>query len=140
QAPGLGLGTGYGIVRQSGGAIDLRSTPGAGTRVRIDFPRGEGARAAVPALDHASSRGVVSLVEDGPRVRTQARRLLQRAGYEVLEASDGAQGSRIFGERRADVTVVVTDVVMPFAGGIEMVSSLRAVNPSLPVVFVSGYT
>jgi CheY-like chemotaxis protein len=73
-------------------------------------------------------------------VRAQARRLLQRAGYDVLEASDGAQGSRIFDERRADVTVVVTDVLMPIAGGVEMVASLRATRPTLPVVFVSGYT
>jgi two-component system, cell cycle sensor histidine kinase and response regulator CckA len=140
QSAGLGLATVYGIVRQSGGAIDLRSTQGAGTHVRIYLPRGDSARAEVPALDHTSSRGVVLLVEDEPRVRAQARRLLQRAGYEVLEASDGAQGSRIFGERRSDVTVVVTDVVMPLAGGIEMVSSLRAASPTLPVVFVSGYT
>jgi CheY-like chemotaxis protein len=82
----------------------------------------------------------VLLVEDEPRVRAQARRLLQRAGYDVLEASDGAQGSRVFDERCADVTVVVTDVVMPIAGGVEMVSGLRALQPTLPVVFVSGYT
>jgi CheY-like chemotaxis protein len=69
-----------------------------------------------------------------------ARRPLQRAGYDVLEASDGVQGSRIFDERRSDVTVVVTDVVMPIAGGVEMVSGLRARRPMLPVVFVSGYT
>jgi len=140
QSAGLGLATVYGIVRQSGGAIDLRSTPGAGTQVRIYLPRGEAAGVAMPALDRTASRGVVLLVEDEPRVRAQSRRLLQRAGYEVLEATDGAHGSRIFSERRSDVTVVVTDVVMPFAGGIEMVSSLRALSPALPVVFVSGYT
>ncbi|MBW8769427.1 MAG: PAS domain S-box protein [Gemmatimonadetes bacterium] len=140
QSAGLGLAMVYGIVRQSGGAIELHSTPGAGTRVRIHLPRGEVVGASVPAPEQSSSRGLVLLVEDEPRVRTQARRLLQRAGYDVLEASDGVQGSRIFDERRSDVTVVVTDVVMPIAGGVEMVSGLRARRPMLPVVFVSGYT
>jgi two-component system, cell cycle sensor histidine kinase and response regulator CckA len=140
QGAGLGLAMVYGIVRQSGGAIELHSTPGAGTRVRIHLPRGEAGRAPLSASEETFSRGLVLLVEDEPRVRAQARRLLQRAGYEVLEASDGAQGSRIFDERRADVTVVVTDVVMPMSGGVEMVSGLRALRPKLPVVFVSGYT
>jgi len=128
-------------VRQSGGAISLQSAPGAGTRVRIHLPRGGASDVAEPVIAAAAeTRGLVLLVEDEPRVRSQARRLLQRAGYDVLEASDGAQGSRIFDERRADVTVVVTDVVMPIAGGVEMVSSLRTHRPMLPVVFVSGYT
>jgi len=140
QGAGLGLAMVYGIVRQSGGAVELRSTPGAGTSVRIHLPRGEVVGVSRPVSEQSSSRGLVLLVEDEPRVRAQARRLLQRAGYDVLEASDGAQGSRIFDERRADVTVVVTDVVMPIAGGVEMVSGLRVHRPTLPVVFVSGYT
>jgi len=140
QGAGLGLAMVYGIVRQSGGSVELRSTPGAGTSVRIHLPRGEVVGVSRPVSEQSSSRGLVLLVEDEPRVRAQARRLLQRAGYDVLEASDGAQGSRIFDERRADVTVVVTDVVMPIAGGVEMVSGLRVHRPTLPVVFVSGYT
>jgi len=140
QGAGLGLATVYGIVRQSGGAISLRSAPGAGTHVRIHLPRRD-ASASAPAIEPASeSRGLVLLVEDEPRVRAQARRLLQRSGYEVLEASDGGEGKRVFAERHRDITVVVTDVVMPIVGGVEMVTTLRAVQPELPVVFVSGYT
>jgi CheY-like chemotaxis protein len=138
---GLGLATVYGIVRQSGGSIALHSAPGAGTRVRIHLPRGDvapRAPALTPVLDE--SRGLVLLVEDEPRVRSQARRLLQRSGYAVLEASDGAEGGRMFEERHGAITVVVTDVVMPIVGGVEMVAKLRAREPLLPVVFVSGYT
>ena len=80
------------------------------------------------------------VIDDSSTIRQQVGIALTRAGYDVLEASDGAHGSRIFDERRADVTVVVTDVVMPIAGGVEMVSSLRTARPMLPVVFVSGYT
>jgi len=109
--------------------------------VRIHLPRGEAGAGAAPAIAHGGeSRGVVLLVEDEPRVRSQARRLLQRSGYEVLEASDGAEGKRIFTDRKGDIDVVVTDVVMPMVGGVEMVATLRAVQPDLPVVFVSGYT
>jgi CheY-like chemotaxis protein len=131
----------YGIVRQSGGAISLQSTPGAGTRVRIHLPRGGTTDVAEPEIaPPAETRGLVLLVEDEPRVRSQARRLLQRSGYAVLEASDGAEAKRVFAERQGDIDVVVTDVVMPIVGGVEMVATLRAVQPALPVVFVSGYT
>jgi two-component system cell cycle sensor histidine kinase/response regulator CckA len=141
QGAGLGLAMVYGIVRQSGGAISLRSAPGAGTHVRIHLPRGESDPGAAPVIANAGAgRGVVLLVEDEPRVRSQARRLLQRSGYEVLEASDGAEGKRIFADRQGGIDVVVTDVVMPMVGGVEMVATLRAVQPDLPVVFVSGYT
>ena len=141
QGTGLGLAMVYGIVRQSGGAISLQSAPGAGTRVRIHLPRGGTSDVAELAIAPAAeTRGLVLLVEDEPRVRSQARRLLQRSGYEVLEASDGAEAKRIFAERQGDIDVVVTDVVMPMVGGVEMVATLRAVQPGLPVVFVSGYT
>jgi len=141
QGAGLGLAMVYGIVRQSGGAISLHSAPGTGTHVRIHLPRGDASVAATPrAVSEQESRGVVLLVEDEPRVRAQARRLLQRSGYQVIEASDGAEGKRLFAERRGDVDVVVTDVVMPIVSGVDMVATMRAARPGLPVVFVSGYT
>jgi CheY-like chemotaxis protein len=141
QGAGLGLAMVYGIVRQSGGAISLHSAPGAGTHVRIHLPRGDASAAATPrAASEQESRGVVLLVEDEPRVRAQARRLLQRSGYQVIEASDGAEGKRLFAERQGDIAVVVTDVVMPIVSGVDMVATMRAAQPGLPVVFVSGYT
>jgi len=138
---GLGLATVYGIVRQSGGAISLRSQAGVGTHVRIHLPRGDTSSLARPIeVPEEESRGLVLLVEDEPRVRSQARRLLQRSGYSVREASDGAEGMRLFEERRGAFAVVVTDVVMPIVGGVDMVAKLRELEPQLPVVFVSGYT
>ena len=141
QGAGLGLATVYGIVRQSGGAVSLRSVAGVGTHVRIHLPRGGVSDVAeLATVQTAATRGVVLLVEDEPRVRSQARRLLQRSGYEVVEASDGAEAKRIFAERQGDIDVVVTDVVMPIVGGVELVATLRAVQPELPVVLVSGFT
>ena len=142
QGAGLGLAMVYGIVRQSGGAISLHSAPGAGTHVRIHLPRGDASTATTspPSAPEQESRGVVLLVEDEPRVRAQARRLLQRSGYRVIEAADGAEGNRLFAERQDEIDVVVTDVVMPIVGGVDMVAMMRAAQPDLPVVFVSGYT
>jgi CheY-like chemotaxis protein len=138
----------YGIVRQSAGAVTLASAPGAGTRVKVylpSSPSGAAARAGAPSPDtppeHGArpSAGTVLLVEDEPRVRAQTRRLLERCGYAVIEAADGAEGALRFDERRSDVDVVVSDIVMPRLGGVEMVARLRTTVPDVPVVFVSGY-
>jgi len=147
EGTGLGLSTVYGIVRQSGGAVTLDSVPEAGTCVTIMLPaRGEPAmpRPMVDRLPHASvpaaMPGCVLLVEDEPQVRVQARRLLERNGFRVMEASDGADGLRLFEARWAEIDVIVTDVVMPQLGGVEMVGRARALAPAVPVVFVSGFT
>ena len=82
----------------------------------------------------------VLLVEDEPQVRAQARRLLERCGFRVMEAVDGADGLQQFEAHRSDIGAVVTDVVMPMLGGVEMVGRIRALAPEVPVVFVSGFT
>jgi PAS domain S-box-containing protein len=145
EGTGLGLATVYGIAHQSGGAVRLASEPGSGTRVTVLLPGGDasGTRAApAPRAEQPAAvrgAGVVLLVEDEPRVRAQARRLLERCGFVVFEAADGAEGERQFDEYRATLDVIVTDVVMPGVGGVEMVSRIRKRVPEVPVVFVSGY-
>jgi two-component system, cell cycle sensor histidine kinase and response regulator CckA len=144
---GLGLSTVYGIVRQSRGAVTLQSAPGQGTTVTIHLPMA-GHRDAVvdvPLTEpHGRSRaraaGRVLLVEDEPQVRMQARRLLERYGHRVLEARDGAEGLALFRAQTDAIDVIVSDVVMPGLGGVEMVGRMRDVAPQLPVVFVSGFT
>ena len=145
EGSGLGLATVYGIARQSGGAVRLASEQGAGTRVTVLLPSGGAAvRAApLPRVEQsmmAHGAGTVLLVEDEPRVRAQARRLLERCGFQVLEAADGTEGARCLDEHRSQVDAIVTDVVMPGMGGVEMVSRIRARAPEVPVVFVSGFT
>jgi PAS domain S-box-containing protein len=148
EGTGLGLSTVYGIVRQSGGAVTLASAPGQGTQVTIFLPIGVRAPAeAEPSLPQrgfapasASASGCLLLVEDEPRVRVQARRLLERCGYSVLEAVHGADGLRVFEAQRSHIDAIVTDVVMPVLGGVEMVGRIRALAPEVPVVFVSGFT
>jgi PAS domain S-box-containing protein len=149
EGTGLGLSTVYGIVRQSAGAVTLASAPGAGTRVTILLPASRGSDTSVVAPDRTESRlstarsrprEDVLLVEDEPQVRAQARRLLERCGFSVLEAVNGADGLRTFETHRDRIGVVVSDVVMPVLGGVEMVGRMRLLAPEVPVVFVSGFT
>jgi PAS domain S-box-containing protein len=137
----------YGTLRDIE-VVTHASTPAAGTQVKIFLPHrpmsttppaaGPGPRSAPTAPAGVSGR--VLLVEDEPRVRAQARRLLERCGYSVIEAADGADGEAQFRTHRESVDVVVTDVVMPNLGGLEMVERLRAIAARVPIVFVSGFT
>jgi two-component system, cell cycle sensor histidine kinase and response regulator CckA len=146
EGTGLGLATVYGIARQSGGTVRLASTPGSGTCVTVLLPAGDvdaahvaaPPQSALPAIPHGA--GAVLLVEDEPRVRVQARRLLERCGFTVIEAVDGADGESRFDQHRSTLDVIVSDVVMPEMGGVEMVARIRARMPDVPVVFVSGFT
>ena len=146
EGTGLGLATVYGIAHQSGGAVRLASEPGSGTRVTVLLPGGDASiahEAPAPLVEQPATvrgAGAVLLVEDEPRVRAQARRLLERCGFVVFEAADGAEGERQFDDYQAALDVIVTDVVMPGVGGVEMVSRIRKRVPEVPVVFVSGYT
>jgi two-component system, cell cycle sensor histidine kinase and response regulator CckA len=145
RGTGLGLATVYGIVRQSGGAVRLASVPGAGTQVTVLLPDGGAgvpAEIALPGerLTLVQGSRTVLLVEDEPLVRAQARRLLERCGFAVIEAADGLEGERQFDAHRTTIGAIATDVVMPRLGGVEMVARLREREPTMPVVFVSGYT
>jgi PAS domain S-box-containing protein len=149
EGTGLGLSTVYGIARQSGGAVTIASAPGEGTRVTILLPASNRSSTEASASDRVENghapvgvavAGCVLLVEDEPQVRTQARRLLERSGYRVLEAPDGAEGLRQFRAHHAEIDAIVSDVVMPVLGGVEMVVRARALVPDVPVVFVSGFT
>ena len=142
---GLGLSTAYGIMKQAGGGIALESTVGLGTCVSLFLPRSQ---RDVQAMESRRSpehrvvgrRGRVLFVEDDPRVRAQGRRLLERSGFSVTDADDGADGLATFTAAPDSFDIVVSDVMMPVMGGVEMVAQLRRSFPDVPVVFVSGYT
>ena len=142
---GLGLSTAYGIAQQAGGGIAIESAVGQGTRVTMYLPRSKGSAPSGEfrrSGDHPATgaRGRVLLVEDDPRVRAQARRLLERSHYVVTEAGDGADALERFALDGNAFDIVVTDVMMPRMGGVDMVAELRRRYPTIPVVFVSGYT
>jgi len=145
QGTGLGLSTVYGIVKQSGGYVWVYSEIERGTTFKIYLP----AVANVPNAADAERDTMmpppggperILLVEDEPNVRRIARRILERNGYTVLEASNGAEALRILERRQEPIALVLTDLVMPEMGGRELASKLRIVSPTSRVLFMSGYT
>ncbi|HXG46755.1 MAG TPA: ATP-binding protein, partial [Methylomirabilota bacterium] len=143
KGTGLGLSTVYGIVKQSGGYVEVESTVGRGTTFRIYLPRAE---MSVPAADPAPvpewPRGAetVLLVEDEEAVRRFARLTLERAGYTVLEARDGEEGLHVCRTHPGRIDILVTDVAMPRLGGRALAEEALRQRPKLRVLYLSGYT
>jgi two-component system, cell cycle sensor histidine kinase and response regulator CckA len=143
KGTGLGLSTVYGIVKQAGGHIVPYSEPGQGTTMKIYFPRvevqesGEKAREAAPAIPRGSE-GIL-VVEDETALRDLTRSVLEESGYTVFEAQGLEEALRIVRENGAKISMLLTDVVMPGTGGRELAARLKALQPELKVMFMSGY-
>ncbi len=141
KGTGLGLATCYGIVRQSGGAIQVESTPGKGSTFRVFLPRVAEAVEAGDALGRPGSlKGseTILLVEDEEQIRTLASRVLRQFGYTVLAAGDPEQAFAAAGEVKIDL--LLTDVVLPRGNGRSIAEQLVRGDPALPVLYMSGYT
>ncbi len=142
KGSGLGLPTVYGIVTQCRGFIELDSTVGVGTEVRVYFPR-------VAILDHSKAlsaaeqlpRGseTILVTEDEVLVRRLTRRNLESLGYRVLEAADGEEALKIYQSAQEPIHLVVTDVIMPVMGGPELVDQLTQLQANLKVIYLSGF-
>ncbi len=138
---GLGLSTVYGIVRQAGGHLVVKSEPGRGSRFEVWLPRIAARSAEATPARKSITRGRgerVLVVDDDALIRAFATRLLERAGYAVRSAGDGVEALRVAAEQRPDA--VLTDLVMPNMSGLELAKRLREGAPDLPVVFQSGYS
>lgn len=145
EGTGLGLATVYGIVRQAGGHIVLKSKPEAGTTFRVYLPRT--ATPAEPPIEKPlATRDVVGgeervlLVEDNPSLRRLTRRVLERHGYRVLEASSGFAALANMDESSEPIDLVLTDVILPDISGPEVARRVRSRYPAVPALFISGYT
>lgn len=146
KGTGLGLATVYGVVDQAGGDISVESTLGKGTAFRATFPAVEGDNTAplapsLPTARHNGEGGArkVLLVEDEGEVRAFARIVLNDAGYDVVEASNGVEAVEVAGRLRRPPAILVTDVLMPGMGGPQLAATLSERHPGLPVLYISGY-
>ncbi|QJD17594.1 ATP-binding protein [Paracoccus sanguinis] len=150
EGTGLGLSTAYGIVKQTGGYIFCRSTPGEGTVFSLYFPARKAGKPPAPPLEAtapatlpggaAERRRVVLLVEDEAPVRSFARRALNLRGFDVIEADSGEAALTILRDEALTVDLLVSDVVMPGLDGPSWVREALIRRSGTPVIFMSGYT
>ena len=144
RGTGLGLSTVYGIVKQSGGHVWLESKPGSGTSVTIYLPRVAVPEQNEPTIEIAAPRvsggsETILLVEDEPSVRELAKRVLERQGYGVVTAANGAEALQRLDERGRGVDLVLSDVVMPVMDGCDLADRLAVLDPGAKVLLMSGY-
>ena len=143
KGTGLGLSTAHGIIRQSGGSIDVSSAPGQGASFRIYLPRSE-ATLAPPDLELQVPEGkgteTILVAEDMETVRRLARTVLEATGYRVLLASDGTEALKICEEWQGAIHLLLTDVVMHSISGPELAVLVRRAHPETRILFMSGYS
>jgi PAS domain S-box-containing protein len=143
RGTGLGLAMVYGIVKQSGGSIVVRSQPGAGSVFTVYFPRvdAEVGQASPPAAVERSrsGQGTILLVEDQASVRGLIKRVLVSSGYHVIEARRGPQALALPDSEVRSIDLLITDVVMPGMSGSELAARMSARREGLRVLFISGY-
>ncbi len=142
KGTGLGLATVYGIVEQHGGMVHAYSEVGKGSTFKVYLPIVERPAAAVGTKLQGPVPGgkeTILLAEDDPAVRELVSRVLETAGYSVIQAEDGEKALRLFLEGRNEVNMALLDMVMPGMGGAALAKELRARAPELSILLMSGY-
>jgi CheY-like chemotaxis protein len=142
KGTGLGLSTAYGIVQQSDGYIRVYSEPGLGTTFRVYLPRSEAESEATGTGTIAGMTGGtehVLLVEDDPSVRRSTRETLIRLGYSVTEAASGRAGLALGSDDTRHFDLALCDVILGDMSGPAVYEALRALRPSVRVLYMSGY-
>jgi two-component system cell cycle sensor histidine kinase/response regulator CckA len=155
KGTGLGLSTVYGIVKQTGGFVYVDSETDSGTSFRIFLPRHHAEAELQPDADangaakeqpaeakraaDLTGQGTILLVEDEEGLRSLNARGLRSRGYSVIEASNGIEAMEALEQKNGAVDLVVSDVVMPEMDGPTLLREMRARNPNLKIIFVSGY-
>ncbi len=144
KGTGLGLSTVFGIVKQSGGSIFVYSEVGMGTTLKIYLPKAAGTLeqtlAPTPSRKLVHGSETVLLVEDEDKVRSIASLILRRAAYQVIEAREPAEALSVCKQHPEQIHLLLTDVVMPKMNGRQLAERVKALRPTVKVLFMSGYT
>jgi CheY-like chemotaxis protein len=143
RGTGLGLAAVKGIVDEAGGAIEVQSRPGMGTTFTIYLPAVEEEptiEALASSMPVAGGSETVLVVDDEAELRQIIRRVLDRDGYQVLEAASGGEAVSIAEHWDGPIDLLITDVMMPKMHGVEVAAAVKAVRPKIEVLLISGYT
>jgi hypothetical protein len=144
EGTGMGLASSYGLITRAGGTIDIESEPGRGTQVTIFLPSGDeaindGNSVATRSADPSNHGETVLLVEDDDVLREAIRRMLSKSGFQIFPCADGAEALHLLKHTSTRFDVLLTDVVMPKMLGPELAQHVRAKQPNVRVLFMSGY-
>ena len=142
KGTGLGLATVYGIVTQNGGFVDVESEPGQGTAFRIYLPRLTGApeHPSQSASSPLTGSGTVLVVEDDDMLRAMATQMLEKIGYQVIQAATPRAAISICVDAGTEIDLVLSDVIMPEMNGLEMARNIAKLRPETKVLFMTGYS
>jgi PAS domain S-box-containing protein len=143
EGTGLGLSTVYGAARQNNGFINAYSEPGLGTTLTLYLPRYEGqvqARTNTAAIPPSGGKETILLVEDEPAILDVASEILKRLGYTVLSANSPDEAMHLARVHAGDISLLLTDVVMPEMNGRDLAEKLLSLYPHVKRLFMSGYT
>ena len=140
---GLGLSMAYGVIQNHQGIIEVESTLNNNTTFHIYIPIIEiGKR--IESVDNVivptkGNNELILLVDDNQDVRNTARTVLEKLGYRIIEAIDGYQAIEMFNAHKDEISLIITDVVMPKMGGVPAIEQIRKTAPKMKVVFITGY-
>ncbi len=140
EGTGLGLAMVYGAIQSHGGMIEAKSVPGEGTAFCVYLPLKEGTE-NVEKDDSTIVHGhgeTILLVDDEESMRTTTEEVLASLGYKVISAGNGEEALQVFRAHQNDISLVITDIVMPKVGGVELAKSLRKLDDT-PIIFATGY-
>lgn len=141
RGTGLGLSTVQGIVKNHGGFVNVYSEPGNGAEFKVYFPIAESSYDVTEAeeIDWPAGNGeLLLLVDDESAIREMAKNTLETFGYRTLTAADGAEAVALFVQRKDEIRLVITDLMMPVMDGPATIRALRKLAPSLPIIASSG--